>query len=579
MPNHEEIPTTDTAQIERLIKRLKEGKLEQQDAQLIEKLLHFVLKIASLLKRKQTTIKGLKQIFFGSGKRPAGGSKSDNEAQRQQPNQTQIPPMNSSPETASSSSSEGEADSEARSERKRPGHGRIPAADYTGAKVVRLDHGHLKSGDPCPDPACKGRLHCLSEPNIKLYLTGRPCVEATKYERSVLRCSGCDQRISAPLPEGVPEDEKFDSTADVTIALLKYGAGMPFYRQAGLQEACGVPLPESVQFERCEEVANAALPVYLHLRELAADGKLFQIDDTGVKILSCLEENKDREETERQGTHTSGIVVKDEEGRRIALYRSGRKHAGENLDDLLEKRNPALGRPMKMSDAAALNGKKKTPTIDLNCLAHGRGKFKEIEENFPFECQEVLDAIRKVYENDARTEGMSDQERLEYHQAKSGPVMEALRDFVEEQFKEKKVEPNSGLGKAFQYLRNHWSKLTGFISIPGAPLDNNEVERALKRFVLFRKNSLFYKTEHGAEIGSIVMSLIESCRLNGGNVFEYLLALMRDKAEARRNPGRYLPWNYQRGGASEAARAALRKAPESIFRQASANSALSGNPL
>jgi transposase len=552
MPNHEEIPTTDTAQIEQLIERLKQGKLQEQDAQLIETLLHFVLKITSLLKRKQATIKGLKQIFFGSGKRSGSENKSDHQAQRQPHNQTQIPPMNSSPGTAWSSISEGGASSGAKSESKRPGHGRIPAADYTGAKIVRLDHHHLKSGDPCPDPACLGRLHSLSEPNIKLYLTGRPCVEATKYERSVLRCSGCDQRISAALPVGVAEDRKFDPTADVTIALLKYGAGMPFYRQARLQEACGAPLPESVQFERCEEVAKAALPVYRHLRKLAADGKLFQIDDTGVKILSCLEENKNRKESERQGTHTSGIVVRDQEGRRIALYQSGRKHAGENLDDLLKKRNPALGTPMKMSDAAAVNGKKKTPTVDLNCLAHGRGKFKEIEENFPLECLRVLEAIRKVYENDARTVGMSDQERLEYHQAKSGPVMGALGEWIEEQFKEKKVEPNSGLGKALQYMRNHWLKLTGFLSVPGAPLDNNEVERALKRFVLFRKNSLFYKTEHGAEIGSILMSLIESCRLNKGNVFEYLLALLRDKAEARRNPERYLPWNYQ-GAAARAA--------------------------
>ncbi len=551
MLNHEEIPTTDTAQIERLIERLKEGKLQKQDAQLIETLLHFVLKITSLLKRKQTTIKGLKQFFFGSGKRSGSENKSAPETQSQPHNQTQIPPMNSSPETDGSSGSEGGEVCVAKSESKRPGHGRIPAADYTGATIVRLDH-HLEPGDPCPDLDCRGRLHSLSEPNIKLYLTGRPCVSATKYERSMLRCGGCNQRISAALPVGVAEDRKFDPTADVTIALLKYGAGMPFYRQARLQEACGVPLPESVQFERCEEVAKAALGVYRYLRKLAADGKLFQIDDTGVKILSCLEENRNRKESERQGTHTSGIVVRDQKGRRIALYQSGRKHAGENLDDLLKTRNPALGAPMKMSDAAAVNGKKKTPTVDLNCLAHGRGKFKEIEENFPLECLRVLDAIRKVYENDARTAEMSDQERLEYHQAKSGPVMGDLRDWIEKQFEEKKVEPNSGLGKAYQYLRNHWPKLTGFLSVPGAPLDNNEVERALKRFVLFRKNSLFYKTGHGAEIGSILMSLIESCRLNKGNVFEYLLALTRDEAEARRNPERYLPWNYE-GAAARAA--------------------------
>lgn len=127
--------------------------------------------------------------------------------------------------------------------------------------------------------------------------------------------------------------------------------------------------------------------------------------------------------------------------------------------------------------------------------------------------------------------------------------MGELRDWIEKQLKERMVEPNSGLGKALQYMLNQWPGLTGFLSFPGAPLDNNEVERALKRFVLFRKNSLFYKTAHGADIGSILMSLIESCRLNNGNIFEYLLALRRDKAEVHRNPGRYLPWNYQRAAA------------------------------
>jgi hypothetical protein len=208
-----------------------------------------------------------------------------------------------------------------------------------------------------------------------------------------------------------------------------------------------------------------------------------------------------------------------------------------------------------MSDAAAVNGKKQVPTIDANCLAHGRGKFKEIEASFPRECRQVLEAIKQVYQYDEQTKGMSDEERLKYHQEQSGRVMQELRDWIEEQFSEKQVEPNSGLGKAFQYWRNHWEKLTRFLSVPGAPLDNNEVERALKRFVLFRKNSLFYKTEHGAAVGGILMSLIESCRLNGGNVFEYLLGLVRNKAEARRNPAAYLPWNYAREEVEEEAEA------------------------
>ena len=80
--------------------------------------------------------------------------------------------------------------------------------------------------------------------------------------------------------------EKYDETCDVSLSLAKYGAGLPWYRLARLQESFGVPLPESIQFERCEAVADAAPPVFLYLRRLAADGEVIYSDDTRVKILS-----------------------------------------------------------------------------------------------------------------------------------------------------------------------------------------------------------------------------------------------------------------------------------------------------
>jgi hypothetical protein len=98
---------------------------------------------------------------------------------------------------------------------------------------------------------------------------------------------------------------------------------------------------------------------------------------------------------------------------------------------------------------------------------------------------------------------MSDAERLAHHQTHSQPIMEGLREWIERQFRERRVEPNSTLGKSLQYWLNHWEGLTRFLSVAGAPLDNNLAEQALKRFVLFRKNSLFYKTQHGAGVGDI----------------------------------------------------------------------------
>ena len=89
----------------------------------------------------------------------------------------------------------------------------------------------------------------------------------------------------------------------------------------------------------------------------------------------------------------------------------------------------------------------------------------------------------------------------------------------------RRTEPNSRLGKAIQYMLRHWKALTLFLRTAGAPLDNNICERSLKRAILHRKNSLFYKTLNGAQVGDLYMSLIHTCELNGANPFDYLTEL------------------------------------------------------
>lgn len=184
--------------------------------------------------------------------------------------------------------------------------------------------------------------------------------------------------------------------------------------------------------------------------------------------------------------------------------------------------------------------------VEAKCLAHARRKFIEIERAFPGECGRVLDAIAEVYRVEAETKGVSAQERLECHQTRSGPVMAGLREWIEEEFAERRTEPNSSLGHAFRYVLKHWEGLTRFLTVAGVPLDNNIAERALKRAVLLRKNALFYKNEHGASVGAILQSLIETCRLNSVSAWAYLLTLMRNRDEARANPAAYLPWSYAR---------------------------------
>jgi len=351
-------------------------------------------------------------------------------------------------------------------------------------------------------------------------------------------------RYTAPLPEGVPP-EKYSPSSDATIALAHYGSGMPFYRLARLQRDFGVPLSESVQFERCERVADCLLPLFLYLRKLAAQGEVLYSDDTRVRILTLMKENEQKSESERRGMHTTGIVS-EVSGRPITLYASSRRHAGENLDELLKARSPGLSLPIQMGDAAASNWSGAFETIISKCLSHARRQFKDIEVSFPLECRRVISALGEVYGFDAQTREMSPQQRLVFHHQHSAGVMKEMREWIDKEFEERRVEPNSSLGKAFQYLINHWEGLTAFLRVEGAPLDNNRVERALKLAVLHRKNALFYKTEHGAAVGDIIMSIVETCRRNGINAWDYLVTVVKNEGEVRRRPADYLPWSYPR---------------------------------
>ena len=243
---------------------------------------------------------------------------------------------------------------------------------------------------------------------------------------------------------------------------------------------------------------------------------------------------------------TSGIVS-TAQGSRIALFFTGQRHAGENLADVLARRTEELGPPIQMCDALSRNTSPVFESIVANCLAHGRRKFIDVVDSFPAECGHVLRALGQVYKNDAETkkQQMSPEERLRFHQAESRPLLDELQEWMTAQFDERRVEPNSGLGQAIRYMQNHWEKLTQFLRTPGAPLDNNLCERALKKVILHRKNSMFYKTDHGARVGDLLMSLIYTCQLSEISAFEYLSALQERIEEVIRDPAAWMPWNYR----------------------------------
>lgn len=251
----------------------------------------------------------------------------------------------------------------------------------------------------------------------------------------------------------------------------------------------------------------------------------------------------------RTGIFTSCVVATCA-GRQIAIFFSGRQHAGENLRDVLKQRAAELDAPIQMCDGLSRNVPKELETILANCLAHGRRNFVEIYDRFPEECRYVIEAFIVIYYNDkvAQDQEMSPEERLTHHQVHSRPTMDDLKQWLSRQFDEKLVEPKSALGEAIKYLLKRWDSLTLFLRKAGAPLDNNDCERTLKKAILHRKNSLFYKTRNGARVGDIYMSLIHTCELNGANAFDYLNQLQLNASDVAEHPERWMPWNYGKRG-------------------------------
>jgi transposase len=423
------------------------------------------------------------------------------------------------------------------------GHGRNPAAAFTDATQVAVPHQTLKHGARCPECG-RGNVYVQKEPRVLVRIVGQAPLAATVYSLERLRCGACGQVFTAEEPEGVGA-EKYDETAAAMIAQLKYGSGIPFYRLERLEQQLGIPLAAATQWEMVEEEAEVIKPARDELIRQAANGEVLHNDDTGMRVLKLEREPGDQ----RTGVFTSGIVS-TAAGRQIALYFTGRQHAGENIADVLKQRAAGAAPAIQMCDALSWNAPKLPAGVELlvaHCLAHGRRQVVGVAQNFPVECRHMLEQLGEVYRNDARArqDGMTPEQRLRFHQQHSQPILDDLHGWLEAQFAERRVEPNSGLGKAITYLLRHWKALTLFLRQAGAPLDNNLCERALKRAVLHRKNALFYRTLNGAQVGDLFMSLIHTCQLSGANSFDYLVELQRHAGELAASPAEWMPWNYR----------------------------------
>ena len=322
---------------------------------------------------------------------------------------------------------------------------------------------------------------------------------------------------------------------------------MPFHRLECWQAIQQVPVPDATQWDKVAALAKVIEPVYTLLQRLSAEGDGLFYDDTPNKILTLAPTDN----SARKGVYTTAVVSQVEHYT-VYLFFTTRNYASENIKPLLDERE-SHDRFFTMCDASPMNipndmdGDLLARWVLCFCLVHGRRHFFDIMPAFEKECDFVLEQIGKVYQHEhhCRQHKFTAQERLAYHQKHSAPYMEALRIWLTTQIVFGETEANSALGTAIHYMLRHWDTLTRFLHVAGVPIDNSLAERTIKVAIRHRRNSLFFKTSHGAQVGDCLMSVIHTAARNGVNPFDYLNTLQVHARDIAEDPALWLPWHYQ----------------------------------
>jgi len=429
-------------------------------------------------------------------------------------------------------------------------HGRIGANEYTGCEEVIIPHPTLSSGSACPHCASCNTVARLGQdkPKVLVRLKGSPLITGTRFVAPTFPCNLCQTRFYTPVPDSIKNAPKYAPSCASTLAIARYSLGIPMFRIEQDQTMHSIPVKDSTQWDIFKKLYTVACHPFDVLQQHAANGSLTMYDDTTGRIL----------ENQAKGipTHTTAFMSVHE-GHTIHLFFTGANHAGKNADAVFAQRTseePVIA----MMDAHPCNIPKHLSQeltarfILCFCLVHGRRKFFEVMKFFDKQCDFVLNIIGQVYVNEEHCvkQRLSPEARLLYHQQYSQPLMQQLFIWLNNQLVYEQMESNGGLGTGVRYMLRHWHPLTTFLRVAGAPLDSSWAERAIKIAIRHRRNSLFYKTAKGAQVGDCLMSLIYTAKVNGINPYDYLNTLQEHADAVKANPELWLPWNYAQTAAS-----------------------------
>ena len=389
---------------------------------------------------------------------------------------------------------------------------------------------------------CQGELHKIGEDKSEKLEFVPAQVKVIEHVRPKYACRRCDKEgvevkikqaavPPSPIPKGIATPSLLSQ-----IITTKYQYGLPLYRQESLFKQYGIQLSRKTMADWMVKMAKLLEPLYQRLKQELLKQGVIQADETTLNVL------KEEKSTCYMWLYCTGAdsPVNDSPIPNIVLYDYQASRAAACPKDYLGDFTGYL-------QVDGYQAYEHTDATLVGCMAHARRKFVEAKKAQPKgktgKADMALSQIQKLYGIEGQLDGKSADAKYQYRQENAKPILDKLYQWLVTAAPQ--VAEKSALGKAVNYALNQWSKLVRYLDDGRLNIDNNRAERAIKPFVIGRKNWLFANTASGARASATLYSLIETAKANGLIPFDYLNHLLTELPKSNHNLEAMLPWRFK----------------------------------
>jgi len=388
---------------------------------------------------------------------------------------------------------------------------------------------------------CGHDLHQMGEDKHEQLEFIPASIKVIEHIRPKYSCRHCEQqgtevsiKIAPVPPTPIP---KSIATASLLSQIItsKYQYALPLYRQESLFKQYGIELSRKTMSDWMIRSGEILQPIYQRLKEDQLQQSVMHADETPLKVIH---EDKSRCYMWVYCTGSDSPNDYPNAPPNIVLYDYRASRSGQCAQDHLQGYQGYL-------QVDGYQAYEQTQATLVGCFAHARRKFIEAKKaqvkGKTGKADWAISHIRKLYRIESEIKDQCAAEKQTVRQQQSKPLLDQFKAWLDESALQ--VPPKTALGKAIAYSLNQWDKLTRYIEDGRLQIDNNRAERAIKPFVIGRKNWMFSNTATGAQASAILYSLIETAKVNGLIPFDYIKYLLDELSLQPDNIDHLMPWN------------------------------------